>query len=42
MSEQKIFNLNNAVKMVQNICKSAQTGTKYCSVTMAQKSPDTH
>ena len=25
MSEQKIFNPNNAVKMVQNRCKSAQT-----------------
>ena len=34
MSEQKIFNPNNAVKMVQNRCKSAQTSTKYCSVTM--------
>ena len=34
MSEQKIFNPNNAVKMVQNRCKSAKTSTKYCSVTM--------
>ena len=34
MSEQKIYNPNNAVKMVQNRCKSAQTSTKYCSVTM--------
>ena len=32
MSEQKIFNPNNAVKMVQNRCKSAQTSTKYYSV----------
>ena len=32
MSEQKIFNPNIAVKMVQNRCKSAQTSTKYCSV----------
>ena len=34
MSEQKIFNRNIAVKMVQNRCKSAKTSTKYCSVTM--------
>ena len=34
MSEQKILNPNMAVKMVQNTCKSAQTSTKYCSVTM--------
>ena len=34
MSEQKIFDPNNAIKMVQNRCKSAQTSTKYWSVTM--------
>ena len=34
MSEQKIFNPNIAVKMVQNRCKSAKTSTKYCSVTL--------
>ena len=33
MSEQKILNPNIAVKMVQNTCKSAQTSTKYLSVT---------
>ena len=31
MSEQKIFNPNNAVKMVQNRCKSAQTSTMVCN-----------
>ena len=34
MSGQKIINPNMAVKRVQNTCKSAQTSTKYCSVTM--------
>ena len=28
MSEKKLFNLNIAVKMVQNRCKSAQMNTK--------------
>ena len=34
MSEQKLFVPNMAVKLVRNTCKSPQTSTRCCSVTI--------